>query len=105
MMTFGMMEEAVMDYKENRMKTFKKLEWTSENPEKMLLAKVKIFGDDYLGFSIVKNDSGELRLIDGQKKPDEDGFSTLVKSVEEGQREAQFLYEQYCSEIVLNICK
>ena len=87
------------------MATFKKLTWTTEDPKEMMLARVKIFGNDYLGFRLMECTDGLIRLIDGQKQSREDRYSIVVNSIEEGKREAQLLYERYCAEIVINICE
>ena len=87
------------------MTRFKELKWEYNEYRTSLIAKVKILNNEYLAFQLTNIDTDDVILIDGQKMPEDDKYYNHVGTVKKGKEMAQALFELYCSNIIINICK
>lgn len=61
----------------------------------------KVFDYNHIIFKIMYDANGVLKLIDNTS---DDMKIYVIHSVEEGKEKAQEIFEQYCNEIMKNIC-
>lgn len=80
---------------------YKKIKWSGDDPHGMMTSYTKIFGYKQIGFRIMYCADDFLRLVDNTS---DDMKMYVIHSVEEGKEKAQAIFEQYCDEIMKNIC-
>lgn len=81
---------------------YKKIKWSeNDEPRCVMSSSTKVFDYNRIIFRIMYDADGILKLIDNT--PD-DMEIYVIHSVEEGKEKAQEIFEQYCDEIMKNIC-
>ena len=80
---------------------YKKIKWSGDDPHSMMTSYTKVFDYKQIGFRIMYCADDLLRLVDNTT---DDMKMYVIHSVEEGKEKAQVIFEQYCDEIMKNIC-